>query len=303
MDVIIPAHLLEGGLVDTLGNDSSLRKFARTTKYLANDWHEGAVSVLRNRNNESKLENSYQSFAGERLTHAPGGNRGGIRTDLLVRCIQSTVTQNIGINVPQAEKIALGNSLASSDTPASADYVCSTVPVILQKPNNVAHSLMGRQEMIATFTNNNAEAININMIFRSPTSIEVMSDTLFIYGRLGEAAQQAVQRLFLHSSNAGTYYFNVPARTTRTFVITASTPRSMDKDTSTNFRVVEAGFKRAKTTGLLNGVVARDFDEFITNQCFNLPATESTCATLATLFEAYELVNLASDVKIVNMLY
>nr|APG79138.1 Kadipiro VP9 [Kadipiro virus]AWE75155.1 VP9 [Kadipiro virus]WFJ61589.1 VP9 [Kadipiro virus]WFJ61590.1 VP9 [Kadipiro virus]WFJ61591.1 VP9 [Kadipiro virus] len=303
MNVIIPAHLLEGGLVDTLGNDSSLRKFARTTKYLANDWHEGAVSVLRNRNNESKLENSYQSFAGERLTHAPGGNRGGMRTDLLVRCIQSTVTQNIGINVPQAEKIALGNSLASSDTPASADYVCSTVPVILQKPNNVAHSVTGRREMVATFSNENAEAVDINMIFRSPTSIEVMSDTPFIYGRLGDAAQQAVQRLFLHSSNAGTYYFNIPANATRTFVVTASTPRSMDKDTSLNYHVVEAGFKRAKATGLLDGVLARDFDEFVTNQCFNLPAAESTCATLATLFEAYELVNLAADVKIVNMLY
>jgi len=303
MNVIIPVHLLEGAFVDVLSNDSSLRKFARTTKYLANDWHDGAVSVLRNRNNESKLENSYQSFAGERLTHAPGGNRGGMRTDLLVRCIQSTVTQNVGINVPQAEKIALGNSLASSDTPASADYVCSTVPVILQKPNNVNHKLSGRREMTVEFDNENAEDINVNIIYRSPTAIEVVSDNPFIYGRLGDVAQQAVQRLFLHSTNAGTYYFTIPANAKRSFTITASTPRSIDKDTALNYRVVEAGFSRAKAAGLLNGVFARDFDEFVTNQCFNLPASEGTCATLATLFEAYELVNLAADVKIVNMLY
>jgi VP8 protein len=285
MAQIVPVHLIDNGRLNLINNDTSLATFARTTRTLARSLLQGAIENVENTGSKQKFNSAYLSYAGVEAVTTGGYNDGGVRSDVLVRSIQSLYSQNVNVNVTVDEKQRLG-ALRSSGGPAMSDHSMNTIAVSFAPNPNCLFTLKGTPQclFVEAFPNGVANT-NLFFTYTQPTSLIIRSNVPFVHGKIGLAGVAPSTAVHLPASEAGVFYVAVPAGGIN-FRIFSTTPRAID--VGTDFEMASQGYKRCISLGLLNGVF-ESLDELIVNKTFNDPTSEGALAILAILLEAFEL--------------
>lgn len=273
------------------------RRFARTTRAVANMLLKGTIEAL-NTGNEMEFASAYLMYSGVQPSNV-GTNDGSSRFNVLTNLLRITYNADEVAIITISELQSLGSRLQTNSSIPRADILLSTVCVQTFAAAGMNVDMTGGSPLIVTVENTDiVEAQNFVFNYTRPTGLMVSCMMQFVYGPVGQAVQPATHCVFLSSDAAESYSIGIPMGATRVLTFIATTPHLIDP--ASNFTKASRGYERAKACRVFNERLYSSLDECLSAQGHVFRQNESVGALLIILLEAYEDTSLALSLSAVR---